>query len=170
MVTGASTLWATWINSTVLKHKNFWITAVPTDCSWIWKKLLRLSPLSLQFISYKIGRGESISLWFNPRWNKSTLATTKASPIFSQCNLHSTAKVCNILHTGGWNLPHPNPHHHHLDPGLIHWIGNFNFPSFDLNASDTILWDGLDAKKVKVWNIWLSIRNRGVEVFWHNAV
>lgn len=39
VVTNSSTLWATWINNTVLKNKHFWTLTIPTDCSCIWKKI-----------------------------------------------------------------------------------------------------------------------------------
>lgn len=68
IVTKSSTLWASWVNKTVLKGKHFWTAKLPTDCSWILKKILKLRPLALQFVSFRIGNGDSISLWFDPWW------------------------------------------------------------------------------------------------------
>ena len=58
-------LWCKWIYSNFLRRKNFWLAAIPTVCSWSWKKILYLRcDFQLSFL-WKIGDGSSISFWFD---------------------------------------------------------------------------------------------------------
>lgn len=66
VVTHKPSLWPSWINATVLKHKHFWTLKITTDCSRIWRKVLKHRSLALQFISFFIANGNNISLWFDP--------------------------------------------------------------------------------------------------------
>ncbi|XP_074342333.1 uncharacterized protein LOC141679853 [Apium graveolens] len=128
VVTKSPTLWASWVNKTVLKGKHFWVTKLPSDCSWIWKKLLKLRPLAMSFLSYKIGTGESISVWFDPWWHHTCLASSVSSPIISQSGLHHRDTLAALIRNGVWSLPTANPRSHHLDPLLLSWLANFEFP------------------------------------------
>lgn len=67
-------LWCNWVNATELKRLHFWTMETPTDCSWIWWRILELRPLALRHISYKIGNDSDTSLWFDPWWKHSCLA------------------------------------------------------------------------------------------------
>lgn len=58
-------LWAKWIKNTVIKDKNFWILAAPSDCSWIWRKVLKLRRIAIGHIKFCIEDG-SRSLWYDP--------------------------------------------------------------------------------------------------------
>ncbi|XP_074352963.1 uncharacterized protein LOC141692125 [Apium graveolens] len=170
VVIKSRTLWATWVNKIVLKNKHFWILEIPTDCSWIWKKVLRLRYKALQFISYHIVEGDSISLWFEPWWHNCCLAKSNSSPIISQCMLTANATVASIISSGTWCLPNINPRTHHRDPVLDTWMEGRHFPQISSRGRDHILWDGFDCAKIKTWHIWNSIRNHGVTPVWHKAV
>ncbi|XP_074342977.1 uncharacterized protein LOC141680739 [Apium graveolens] len=67
-------------------------------------------------------------------------------------------------------LPTPNSRHHHVDPLLTQWLEHFSFPVVHVHREDRILWAGIHAVKIKTWNIWDSIRNRGAEIHWDLAV
>ncbi|XP_074378061.1 uncharacterized protein LOC141719583 [Apium graveolens] len=170
VVTRSNSLWPRWVNETILKNKHFWTLNIPTDYSWIWRKVLKLRCIAIQFVSYSIGTGNSVSLWFDPWWGGTYLAALYSSPIISQCGMHANDLVSKIICSGTWCLPAPNARHHHLDPLLQHWLNTFDFPAFNLNGLDSILWDGLVTSKVKTWNIWNSIRTRGDTVNWHGAI
>ncbi|KAL8115892.1 hypothetical protein AgCh_022402 [Apium graveolens] len=152
--------------------QQFWTLKLPTDSSWIRKKLLRLRATALQFISYQVANGDGISLWFDPWWRNSCLASSESSPIITQCgsNNNKNAKLSSIITSVSWRLPIINSRHHHLDPLLIHWISSFDFPAINSGSHDLILWDGNDASKIKTWHIWDSIRHRAPAVGWYLAV
>ena len=50
IISKSSNLWPSWINATVLKRAKFWLMAVPTDCSWIWRRVLEFSLSSSAFL------------------------------------------------------------------------------------------------------------------------
>jgi len=170
VVIKAPSLWATWVNNTILKHDCFWVCKIPTDCSWIWRKILRLRYLAKPHINFIIGDGSTISLWFDPWWNHDTIATTKKSVIFSQAGLPHSALVHHLIHRGSWALPTPNARHHHIDSRFRDWLHNFTPHSFDLHKPDKILWGDVAASKVKASHIWHSIRHQRPQMSWHKAV
>ncbi|XP_074346983.1 uncharacterized protein LOC141685796 [Apium graveolens] len=120
---------------------------VITNSSTLWASWLR--PLDLQFVSFHIGNGESISLWFDPWWNNACLASTLTSAVISQCGMHHGDKLSAIIHNGSWCLPRANPRSHHLYPVLLHWLSTFDPPALATD-SDLLLWDGRDAIKTKL--------------------
>lgn len=152
VVTKSDTLWALWVNGTVPRGKHFWVTNIPTDCSWIWRQVLKLRNVALQFFSFNIANGDSISLWFDPWWQNSCLATSHTSSIITQCGLHHNDKLSKIIHDGVWILPTANPRQHHIDPLLQYWLTTFEPPTL-VSGVDTILWDGINVKKIKTWHI-----------------
>ncbi|XP_074342091.1 uncharacterized protein LOC141679505 [Apium graveolens] len=169
VITKSSTLWASWVNKTVLKGKKFWTTKLPSDCSWIWKKVLKFRPLAMRFVSYKIGNGSSISIWFDPWWQHSCLTSTVFSPIISQSGLNHSDNLDAIICNGVWSLPTANTRTHHLDPILVHWLSNFDHPTL-YAGPDVLLWNGIDASKAKTWDIWNSLRFTADLVPWHAGV
>ncbi|KAL8111937.1 hypothetical protein AgCh_019586 [Apium graveolens] len=100
IITKHNSLWSNWVHATLLRNKHLWIMHIPTDSSWIWKKILKSCTTALQFITYVIGNGCSTSLWFDPWWEGICLASTLYSPIIRQCRLTSNAMVSVLLHSG----------------------------------------------------------------------
>ncbi|XP_074336153.1 uncharacterized protein LOC141673316 [Apium graveolens] len=108
IVTNSGSVWASWVNKTVLKNRHFWIMDIPTDCSWIWRQVLKHRVMALWFITYDIVSGTSISLWFEPWWNSCCLANSVTALIISQCFLSANATVACVINSGIWTLPRPN--------------------------------------------------------------
>ncbi|XP_074352991.1 uncharacterized protein LOC141692150 [Apium graveolens] len=99
-------------------------------------------------------------------WNRAQII----HHLIKVCGLHHSAMLSSVIHLGAWRLPRPNSRHHHLDPLLVHWLETFDYPAIAPNGTYSMLWDGLDAIKIKTWHIWNSIRNRGDLVPWSKAV
>ncbi|XP_074352211.1 uncharacterized protein LOC141691360 [Apium graveolens] len=45
-----------------------------------------------------------------------------------------------------------------------------NLPTIHSSGTDHILWEGLDASKIKIWHIWEAIRDNRPVVPWYKAV
>lgn len=105
---------------------------------------MRLRDTAIQFISYSIANGESVSLWFEPWWGNVCLEKSTAYTIISHCGMHHNDKVSKIIVSNSWLLPTLNAWCHHLDPILDRWLRLFDFPALDSTGRDTILWDGID--------------------------
>lgn len=158
--TGKQSLWANWVRLSVLKGKNFWGVPIPTDCSWIWRKILTLRELARCHIKFKIGNGRNISLWFDPWWQHTSLAKGLFDPIIRAAGSNPGATLSDLMGSGRWVLPQGNGRLHHPHPRLLAWQQQFVSPPFDLSSSDSIFWDDIPDSKLKAKDIWESIRVR----------
>ncbi|KAL8091471.1 hypothetical protein AgCh_033905 [Apium graveolens] len=55
--------------------------------------------------------------------------------------------------------PRLNPRVHHIATLLARLLEDTNLPTIHSSGTDHILWDGLDASKIKTWHIWEAIRD-----------
>ena len=162
VISRKNSLWASWVSNTIPVQKNFWSIKIPKDCSWIWRKVLKLRSDAKNFICYKIGNGQSISLWLDPWWNGQCLADNIHDPIIQNANSNANEKVHSLISSGFWNLPSSNY------PDIYDWAHHFNYPHFDLSKTDLITWEGTN--KVNTRIIWDHIRHKRDDVIWHHAV
>ena len=58
-------LWASWIQTYMLKGKSFWGVKHPSQCSWYWRKLLRMRDTLRPLLKHKIGNGCGTFLWYD---------------------------------------------------------------------------------------------------------
>ena len=56
LITKSGSLWIAWIQTYVLRGRDFWQISAVQNCSWSWRKLLNLRPLALQFVEWENGR------------------------------------------------------------------------------------------------------------------
>jgi len=61
----SGSLWVAWVEENLLKWESFWQVAIPQNCSWSWKIFLKLRSIAKQFLSFKVGDGSKIYLWFD---------------------------------------------------------------------------------------------------------
>ncbi|KAK1355690.1 hypothetical protein POM88_048946 [Heracleum sosnowskyi] len=59
---------------------------------------------------------------------------------------------------------------HHVQQNFLAWLENFDFPGFNLQLPDVILWNGTPLHKLKAWHIWDSIRFKMPTVPWSKYV
>lgn len=45
-----------WVKENLLKGRSFWQIKIPQNCTWSWRKILKLKDISRNFIRYR-GRG-----------------------------------------------------------------------------------------------------------------
>ncbi|KAL0455361.1 UNVERIFIED_CONTAM: hypothetical protein Slati_0875300 [Sesamum latifolium] len=60
-----TSIWIEWILKVRLHTHSIWMVSDRVG-SWGWRKLLRLRPLILPFIEYRVGNGEMFSIWQDP--------------------------------------------------------------------------------------------------------
>ena len=58
-------LWKLWVHMYRLRNKCFWKVKIPSQCSWYWRKLLKLRPIAKPLLIHKIGTGNHTYLWFD---------------------------------------------------------------------------------------------------------
>ena len=166
VVNQSGSLWSKWVVNSVLKGRNFWVIPVPTDCSWIWRKVLGLRGLAKRFVKFQLGNGMNTSLWFDPWWRNESLALSFADPIIRAAGSSINASVYTLISFGEWRLPRGNLQHHHANLALAAWLRDFDYPSFDLEKGDMITWEGTKSSQVSTRLIWNSIRLRGDSCPW----
>lgn len=96
-------IWAFWIRSNI-KSKQFWCMPIPSECSWIWRKVLQLRPIAAKHIRFRIGNGKITSLWFDPWLSDLPLASSIHSPLISNSGLGPWATVHLIIRNSAWSL------------------------------------------------------------------
>lgn len=126
--------------------------------------------MAKRFISYQIGNGNFISLWFDPWWHGQALAGSPRDIIIANTGSSPRASVHSLISTGHWVLPSQNHRHHHVNQTLNNWLTTFDFPDFSLEKWDIILWDGTPGNKVTARIIWNSIRRTSLIIPWTAGV
>ncbi|KAK1378435.1 hypothetical protein POM88_025179 [Heracleum sosnowskyi] len=111
---------------------------ISMDCSWIWKRVLKLRSMSRQFIIFKLGNGHGISLSFDPWRRDNCLVNHKSDSIISQAGSTPNATVNALIYGGSCQLPTPNPRLHHLHHNFSNWLNMFDFSEFFLTILDSI--------------------------------
>lgn len=61
--TNSGSLWEAWVRHYLQKHGYFWDARETMVGSWIWRKLLKLRPLAVQFIRMELHNGNSMLFW-----------------------------------------------------------------------------------------------------------
>ncbi|KAL0295602.1 UNVERIFIED_CONTAM: putative ribonuclease H protein [Sesamum calycinum] len=96
-----SSIWVKWIAHTRLRHKSVWTVDVKGG-SWGWRKILRLRSALLPYIEFKIGDGESFSLWHDP-WHSLGSLITRFPRGPGRTNIPEAAKLSAVLVDGDWS-------------------------------------------------------------------
>ena len=58
-------LWVDWIYTYMLKGKSFWAVKPPSQCSWYWRKLLKLRDMVRPMLRHRIGNRCGTFLWYD---------------------------------------------------------------------------------------------------------
>lgn len=112
--------------------------------------------LTRPHVSYKVGNGSNISLWFDPWIIQSPISN-------SGLGLHTT--VQSISRHGSWCIPSSNYH------DAVQFRTTFDHTrSINTLVDDQILWDNSSSKGIKAAVIWNTIRQRGIIVPWNKLV
>jgi hypothetical protein len=61
----SGSLWMAWIKENFLKQNSFWSVGIPQNCSWCWRKILKLSNITKKFLRFEVGDGKTIHLWLD---------------------------------------------------------------------------------------------------------
>ena len=164
-----SSLWVNWVIHTVIKHKSFWMLPIPTDCSWIWRKILTLRDSARGHLNFRIGDGATTLLWLDPWYNSAPIASSPKDPIISYLGSTPQAKVSDWISQGLWAIPDPISSQRRSRARFDDWLATFTFPPVSSNP-DLLSWDSIAGSNVTVRIIWDTIRQHGHMVPWFFAV
>nr|GEZ33649.1 hypothetical protein [Tanacetum cinerariifolium] len=83
-----------------IKNRNFWDLLCRGNMSWGWRKVLQLCSSIREFIWYKIGDGESTSLWYDRWCSISPFADFILTRDMFRACLNTSSKVANVIISG----------------------------------------------------------------------
>lgn len=70
ILSSRSSLWVKWIHKYLIRKGSFWSVKESSSLgSWMWKKLLKLRPLALQFTRVEVCSGATTSFWYD-KWSQ----------------------------------------------------------------------------------------------------
>ncbi|XP_061955562.1 uncharacterized protein LOC133677489 [Populus nigra] len=106
ILTESSSVWVSWIHSTLLRGRCFWFYTAPSSSTWSWRKLLLSRTWSKGYFVPFIGNGRHTFLWLD-YWLPSGRRLCDLLPfrLLSSTHLPWNAKVAEIISGGIWAFP-----------------------------------------------------------------
>jgi hypothetical protein len=102
----AGSLWrVAWVKENLLKGKSFWQVFVPQICTWSWRKLLKLKDEAKHFISFDVGNGKNIYLWFDAWHLDGVLYEKYGHRVIYDSHSKLEARLDSIIQNGQWCWP-----------------------------------------------------------------
>jgi hypothetical protein len=96
-------IWVAWIQMYLLKWRSFWNVKLPQDCSWTWRKLLRIQNLARDFLKFEVGDGHGIHLWHEYWHPCGPLLESFSFRVIYDSQSSIDAKVASVLKNGNWH-------------------------------------------------------------------
>lgn len=154
-----------WCKINLLRGKCFWEVKIPSDCSWTWRKLLKLREQASTISKYKIGSGDSTSLWFSNWHPQGPLVPRYGPRIAYDAGLPINAKVSQVINNGQWKWAYPCTWE-------LREIILEHPPDYLPNpvVADEFMWM---ASKNKIYNAaatWNALREKSPKVIWHHLL
>jgi hypothetical protein len=98
----SGSLWVAWIKENFLKKRSFWSVSIPQNCSWCWRKLLKLRDIAKKFLRFEVGDGKNIHLWMD-FWHPAGILLEKygfRAVYDAQSSVE--ARLSSVIHDGEW--------------------------------------------------------------------
>uniref|UniRef100_A0A5B7BG42 Reverse transcriptase zinc-binding domain-containing protein n=1 Tax=Davidia involucrata TaxID=16924 RepID=A0A5B7BG42_DAVIN len=161
-----------WIHTYLLNGKNFCTMQVPSEGSWVWKKILRLRVAATNLIKHKIGNGNSTSFWMDNWLPCGPLFVISGPLIIQDLNSSTSASVSETLSRQSWNCflssrrQTPTAMKRYMD------LKRLIPPDIALNSQvhDSIVWLPSSFGVHSAKSAWDSLRYKGPVVNWHHVV
>lgn len=87
-----------WIHMVMLKGRS-----TPNDCSWVWRKLLKLRSMMQPHLRYIIGDGKSTKFWYDNWHPMEPLNRKFTKKLLWSCGLNENAEVEQFIEKGTGN-------------------------------------------------------------------
>ena len=148
----------------MLRNKNLWQVKAPSQCSWYWRKLLKLRIVAKPLLIHRIGNGEHTYLWFDNWLPTGPLLDHYPERIVYDAALNINAKVSEIIRGLEWNWP--ISHSPDLDE-VRTMLSTFSSPS---GNTDNVRWSITPNGAFNTSLLWDHLRAHNSIVPWHNIV
>ena len=153
--------WATWARANLLRGRSIWDIKVPTNCSWTWRKLLKIRSLFRPHIRYMVGNGQLTWLWFDFWLPMGPIHPTMGDRVIYDSGLQRHAKVATIIRNGEWRWPLANSNELLT---LKEAIPQEMIPHMDME--DSIIWALTPSGNFTTKSAWEAVRRSHPPAIW----
>lgn len=156
------TMWVCWVRTYLIRSRNFWALNIPSECTWVWRHILKLRDMARMRLKYFIGNGKSTSLWYDNWHPKGPLISVYGDRIIYDAGLANNTMVCDVVEGENWRWPVANSW------ALMDMRKSITFdPSFE---EDKIWWIPSSSGQFTIKSAWEETRKRKDKVEWYNLV
>ena len=159
-----ASLWRRWVHLHLLKNKNLWQAKTPAQCSWYWRKLLKIRHIAKPLLIHRIGTGEHTFLWFDNWLPVGPLLDHFSDRVVYDAAINRQAKVAAIIRNLDWAWP--GSHTIEMDE-IRSTLASFPKPS---GNKDSIRWNITPNGLFCTQLIWDHLREHFPKVPWYNIV
>jgi hypothetical protein len=99
----AGSLWVAWVEDVWLKGRSFWQIPILQTRSWSWKKILKLRSFARHFLSFKVGNGIKIFLWYDASHPAGCLIEKYGYRPAYDAGHNIGPKLASIIRNGEWH-------------------------------------------------------------------
>ena len=159
-----STYWRKRIHAYMIKGHSFWHVKPPSQCSWYWRKLLKLRTLAKKLVTYKIGNGVNTFLWRDPWFPFGSLFDKYGPRVIMDAAIPSNSKVNAIIEGNEWSWPVPSSWE------LIEIKAASRSIPLNPQSNDTVLWASSPNGTFVTSHTWTFLRGTNNRVPWYHLV
>ena len=156
-----NSLWVQWCHKFMIKNKCFWSLSIPSDCSWTWRKILKLRDIAQPFIKHSIGNGNNTFLWLDNWHPNGPLVAKYGSRVAYDAGLNINSKVSAVIRNGAWAWPFPCTWELREITYLLNQVQPHQ------SRPDRVEWTISTTKKYNAANAWQHIRSQKEVAAWH---
>jgi hypothetical protein len=102
LFTHSSSIWVAWVIEYLLRGRSFWSICIPQDCSWSWRKLLKLRDIAKLFLKFNVGDGSTIHMWVDNWHPTGVLSEQYGLRVVYDAQSRLEAKLSTVLLNGDW--------------------------------------------------------------------
>ncbi|XP_059440872.1 uncharacterized protein LOC132173392 [Corylus avellana] len=98
----SGSIWVAWVRENLLKRKSFWSVGIPQNCSWSWRKILKLRSIAKRFLKFEVGHGDSIHMWLDLWHPAGVLIEQYGFRVVYDAQSNIEAKLSSVICNGDW--------------------------------------------------------------------
>ncbi|XP_059441594.1 uncharacterized protein LOC132173929 isoform X2 [Corylus avellana] len=98
----SGSIWVAWVRENLLKRRSFWSVGIPQNCSWSWRKILKLRSIAKRFLKFEVGHGDSIHMWLDLWHPAGVLIEQYGFRVVYDAQSNIEAKLSSVICNGDW--------------------------------------------------------------------
>ncbi|XP_059435384.1 uncharacterized protein LOC132168417 [Corylus avellana] len=98
----SGSIWVAWVRENLLKRKSFWSVGISQNCSWSWRKILKLRDIAKRFLKFEVGNGDNIHMWLDLWHPAGILIEQYGFRVVYDAQSNIEAKLSSVICNGDW--------------------------------------------------------------------